>query len=252
LFDRRVRKTSVLPENRHPGHSTAYGGAVDYRLGKLERLGLIEGSWLDCGCAEGDYAAGLAHRGASSVVGIDMGPDSIASAQVRWANIPGLSFRVAAAEDLPFADETFERILLNEVLEHVEYEEQTLRELRRVLVGGGIIALFSPNRCFPFEGHGLVGPVRMSFPVPLVPWLPQRVIRRWLQARNYWPSELRDLVTANGFSVMCIDFALPLFEEFKWLPSPLLRLYRSNLDFFDRHRALKRFGVSTLVIARKS
>jgi SAM-dependent methyltransferase len=225
---------------------------VDYRLGKLDRLGLIRGTtWLDCGCAEGDYAAALIRRGASQVVGTDIIPQRIESARTRWADVPAVSFTVAPSEQMPFPDEAFDRILLNEVLEHVEDEERTLHEMHRLLVVKGYLVVFSPNRWFPFEGHGLLGPVRMPFPVPLVPWFPQRLFARWLQARNYWPHELRNLVIGAGFKVHAVDFALPLFDHFRWMPPFLLRAYERNFELFDHNRMLRRFGVSTLIIGTK-
>ena len=241
----------MRPENRHPGHSTATGGVVDYRLGKLDRLGLINGAWLDCGCADGGYAAALVRRGATSVVGIDVIPERIECASARWAAVKELSFAVASADRMPFADASFDRILLNEVLEHVEDEVGALREMRRVLIPSGYLVVFSPNRWFPFEGHGLLGPIRMPFPVPLVPWLPQRPLARWLQARNYWPHELRGLVARAGFRVVAVDFALPLFERVQWLPAAIHRFYRRNFALFERYKLVRRFGVSTLVVGQR-
>jgi ubiquinone/menaquinone biosynthesis C-methylase UbiE len=247
-----VARSVVRPANRHPGHSTAVGGVVDYRLDKIDRLGLIRGHWLDCGCAEGDYTVALVRRGASSAVGTDIAPARIEAARERWADVPAVSFAVAAAGEMPFADASFDAILLNEVLEHVEDERRTLRELHRLLVPGGHLVVFSPNRWFPFEGHGLLGPVRMGFPVPLVPWLPQRLFARWLQARNYWPYELRRLVKQAGFEIDVADFALPLLEQYEWLPPPLLRLYKRNFELLDRHRLIRRFGVSTFLVCRRA
>jgi ubiquinone/menaquinone biosynthesis C-methylase UbiE len=54
---------------------------------------------------------------------------------------------------LPFADSSFDRTFVNEVLEHISDEGQTLNELRRVLRPGGVLIVISPNRRFPFEGH---------------------------------------------------------------------------------------------------
>jgi SAM-dependent methyltransferase len=246
-----MRRQVVRAENRHPGGSTAHGGVVDYRLALLERFVSVAGRWLDCGCADGDYAVALARRGASSVVGTDINPQRVQTATERWVEHRTVSFLPAPAERMPFDDSSFVGVLLNEVLEHVADEEQALREVHRVLSNGGHLAIFSPNRWFPFEGHGLLGPVRMPFPVPLVPWLPQRLFGRWLQARNYWPGELRDLVAAAGFEIVAVDRALPLLDQYAWLPGRLLSAYRRHFTRLDRHRVIRHFGVSTLVVARK-
>jgi hypothetical protein len=48
-----------------PGHHTDYGGVLDHRLGKVQKLAGISGRLLDVGCADGYYSVGLAARGAS-------------------------------------------------------------------------------------------------------------------------------------------------------------------------------------------
>lgn len=241
----------VRPENIRPGHSTAYGRSVEYRLGKLARLGLIRGAWLDCGCAEGQYTLGLLRQGASEAIGTDINEDAVKNSRRLYAREPHLSFAVAAAEAMPFDEGCFDGILLNEVLEHVDDERRTLVEMHRLLRPGGHLVVYSPNRWFPFEGHGLTGPVRMPFPVPLVPWLPAALTGRWMQARNYWPGELQKLVAAAGFNIVHVAFAWPLFSQYRWLPDSLIRAYGKVLPFLERLPVVRRFGVSTLIVGEK-
>ena len=83
------------------------------------------------------------------VYGVDIDPDKIAQAS-EW--LPNL--RVSPAEELPFADESFDLILLNEVIEHVDDDRRTIVEAYRVLAPGGHIVVYAPNRLYPFETHG--------------------------------------------------------------------------------------------------
>jgi SAM-dependent methyltransferase len=241
------------PRFLEPGSHTAVGRIVAYRLDKLAARGLIRGVWLDCGCAEGGYTVALAERGADRVVGIDVNEKDIRRAEAR-EHASSVSFRPASAEALPFADASFDGVLLNEVLEHVADEEQTLREIRRVLRPGGHLALFSPNRWFPFEGHGVRIDSRRSLdvPVPLLPWLPARLTRRVMRARNYWPHELRRLVRKQGFEVVEVAWALPLFEVYRWLPRALVERYWRMLPRLERTPGVRRVGVSTLILARRN
>jgi ubiquinone/menaquinone biosynthesis C-methylase UbiE len=235
-----------------PGDSTAYAGAVDYRIRKLAAHVRIRGNWLDCGCAEGFYAVALREAGADKVVGCDIIPERIAWARQHWASVAGVSFVVAAAEAMPFEDQAVDGILMNEVLEHVGHQRQSLGEAHRILKVGARLAVFSPNRWFPFEGHGATfGPVRLNFPVPFLPWLPKRLGLQFMNARNYWPRELATLVSSAGFHVDEIDFALPLFGRYRWLPDPLVQGYLKALPRLDRNPLIRRFGVSTLVVAHK-
>ena len=49
----------------------------------------------------------------------------------------------------------FDLVLSNEVIEHVVDDRQALAESARVMRPGGRLALFCPNRGYPFETHGI-------------------------------------------------------------------------------------------------
>jgi SAM-dependent methyltransferase len=223
---------------------------VAYRIDKLRQLGILWGTWLDLGCADGGYAAALLDAGVERVVGVDIEPDRIAAAEARA--IPNTRFLVAPSEELPFPDESFDGVLLNEVLEHVTDEQATLRQVRRLVRAGGVLALMSPNRWFPFEGHGAqIGPWQLGFPVPLLPYLPKRLGQRFMHARNYWPRELLSLVADTGFLVERVEFILPMFQQVPWMPRPLVGTYLRAVPTLERIPGLRQLaGVSTLVVAR--
>lgn len=241
------------PQFLDPGGHTAYGGIVDYRLDKLEAYGILEGDWLDCGCAEGFYSVAIAERGAASVVGVDVMPDRVKAAQ-SLPHPTNVSFELAGAETLPFGDASFDGALVNEVLEHVADEHGSLREIARVLRPGGHVAVFSPNRWFPFEGHGAKlpnGRQLLDVPVPLMPWLPARATRHFATARNYWPDQLRAVVADAGFDVVHVDWALAQFDRYPWMPQAMIDRYRNNMTRIERSRLARFAAVSTLVIATR-
>jgi ubiquinone/menaquinone biosynthesis C-methylase UbiE len=252
IYDSGMRTRVREPRRLGRGCSTAEAGVVDYRLRRIASYVAITGRWLDCGCAEGSYSVALKQAGADLVVGTDIEETRITEAQRRWAGMAGVTFIAAPAELLPMADESFDAVLLNEVLEHVADQGRALSELRRVLAPDGILVVFSPNRWFPFEGHGAVlGPLKFWSPVPLHPWLPQRLTASTMTARNYWPRQLASIVSHAGFEVLELDFALPLFTKYEWLPRRALEWYGDAIPRLDRWRAIRRFGVSTIVVARK-
>ncbi len=235
-----------------PGRSTAVGSNVTYRLGKLQEQELVRGVWLDCGCASGGYTKALTEGGAERAIGIDVDPRRVLGAEQEKNGSKGVLFSCATSEALPFAEHSFDGVLLNEVLEHVRDENLTLEEIFRVLRPGGHLALMSPNRYFPFEGHGmkLLGKV-YYFPIPILPWLPSRLAVRFMRARNYWPGELKQLARRAGFEIVASRSILPVLEVYPWLPRPLIKWYRRAMPILEQVPFARRFGVSTLVLAKR-
>lgn len=93
-------------------------------------------SLLDVGCGPGLLAAAAAARGAR-VVGCDASPSMVRAARERF---PDLDVRVADAEDLPFAPESFDRVTMSFTVHHLADPERAFSEARRVLAPGGLLA----------------------------------------------------------------------------------------------------------------
>ena len=74
-------------------------------------------------------------------------------------------------------DGTFDVALINEVLEHVPQDATALAEARRMLKDDGLLILFSPNRRYPFETHGVTWTStswRLPHYFPFIPYIPGR------------------------------------------------------------------------------
>jgi SAM-dependent methyltransferase len=133
------------------GDTTASALNVDYRTDRIATY--LSGRWLDYGCADGGYAEALLARGLDSIVGVDVESPRIDLANAR--HLPNATFEVFDGRSLPFDDASFDGAFVNEVLEHVVDEAASLDELHRVIRPGGYLVVISPNRWFPFEGHGV-------------------------------------------------------------------------------------------------
>lgn len=229
------------------GSNTAAEPNVAYRVGRIAPY--LSGRWLDYGCAEGGYVSALLSNGASAVVGVDVLEGRVKEAKER--QIPSATFCAFDGVRLDFPDNSFDGAFVNEVLEHVADEHASLRDIYRVLRPGGHLVLISPNRWFPIEGHTVTIGSRSFDPAPLIPWLPERLTRRWTEARNYWPHQLVGYVRSAGFSITEVGYIWPVFEQYPWLPRPVISAYRRWMTRIDDIPALRRFGLSTLVIATK-
>jgi len=130
---------------------------------------LITGRVLENGCGVGMYAERLAVEG-GQVVGLEYDFERAGEARARCQCVVN-----AAGEHLPFPGECFDLVLSHEVLEHVQDDRAALAEMARVLKKGGRLALFVPNRGYPFETHGIYWRGRYRFGnIPLINYLPRR------------------------------------------------------------------------------
>jgi SAM-dependent methyltransferase len=92
---------------------------------------------LDLGCGIGREETDL-RSGSHFVVGCDLGDDVKLNGCVTVRS-QGDAYR------LPFADSTFDAVLMDYVLEHLESPGRCAREVRRVLRPGGLLFFRTPN-----------------------------------------------------------------------------------------------------------
>ncbi|MBK8026502.1 MAG: class I SAM-dependent methyltransferase [Chloroflexi bacterium] len=84
------------------------------------------------------------------VVGGDLDYDVIQKADWNVGHLPNLPLVNCNIYTLPFPDNTFDGIILSEVLEHVDDDVAALKEAMRVLKPGGVAAITVPNADYPF------------------------------------------------------------------------------------------------------
>lgn len=110
---------------------------------------------LDVGCGEG---VTLVHIGAGEgVVGVDLFEAKIAFAREK---LPQCRFLTASALALPFEDESFDQLILRDVIHHIDDAVALAAECARVLARGGRIDVLEPSRYNPLIfAHGALVPV---------------------------------------------------------------------------------------------
>ncbi len=101
---------------------------------------------LEIGCGSGQYALYLAESCHCQIIGLDLNPEGIRTAN-QLAEKQGLASRASfqqcdVSQPLPFPNETFDAIFANDVLCHVAGRLSLLSEAHRILKPGGRL-LFS-------------------------------------------------------------------------------------------------------------
>ncbi len=94
---------------------------------------------LDAGCGTGAYLFPLAQRlPQGTVTGIDIVPEMIDLLRSKLDDDSNIQLQQADIQQLPFEDQTFDLVLANFVLFHVEDIFKAISECKRVLKPGGV------------------------------------------------------------------------------------------------------------------
>lgn len=170
----------------------------------------IRGHVLDAGCGLGHFARACERAGAA-VVGVERDMTLLLNGRL----YTGFQ-RVVRADvcGLPFTANSFDWILSNQVIEHVEEPGELLDESLRVLRPGGHLLISSPNRR-----------VHLATRRPQQLWLALRGLARSdpTHVREFVPGELRKLLRKSGFDVKSEE---SVGRNAGW---PLVRLFAGGI-----------------------
>jgi SAM-dependent methyltransferase len=167
---------------------------------------------LDAGAGFGRHAFELARQGAN-VVALDYAPGEVAGTRATFAamaeagEIAEERFAGGLQGDatrLPFADDSFDRVITSEVLEHIQADTAAIEEFARVLKPGGTFAATVPT------------------------WFPEKI--NWMlsdeyhapkaaggHVRIYSATELRAKLRSAGLEVTASHHAHALHSPYWWL-----------------------------------
>ena len=183
---------------RHILDAEARGSAL---VGLLPTSGRV----LEVGCGTGGLIA-VAARAGLDVVGSDIASRWLVVARRRLDDL-GLSAPLvaASAERLPFADASFDAVVADSVLEHLDDPGAAVAEWARLLRPGGTLLAWSPNRyALTVDPH-----VRLW----ALGWLPRRLMPGYVRWRRggAWPppclsaGEARRIALAAGLESVRVD-----------------------------------------------
>lgn len=184
---------------------------------------------LDVGCGEGRHVIHACLEHNLLGVGVDLSARDLATAKTRFALFANYNphsvfcLQQTDATRLPFADNSFDKIICSEVLEHIDNYTGVLQEIKRVLKPGGVLAISVP-RAWPEK----------------ICWLLSSAYHQVEggHIRIFNARQLRAQVQALDFSFTHRYWAHALHSPFWWLKclcwqrqakSPLIKLYHKLL-----------------------
>lgn len=170
-----------------PGY--VWRSGQERRLAMVRQWADLDGRILDNGCGLGTYLQAFGSF-SQQRFGLEIELERARSALSRAEGIVQ-----AVGESLPFVDNSFDFILSNEVIEHVDDDRQVVVEMVRVTRPGGRIIIFCPNRWYPVEQHGIFWRGRYRFGnIPFVNYLPNPLRNRLApHVRTYTAGRLHRL-----------------------------------------------------------
>lgn len=106
---------------------------------------------LDLGCGEGRHAINTYLQADLVVLGVDISLRDLCTARERFLPFEQsesekhLYLQQADATHLPFADDSIDKIICSEVLEHIDNYQAVLAEIKRILKPKGLLAISVPR-----------------------------------------------------------------------------------------------------------
>ena len=196
---------------------------------------------LDVGCGNGYVLSRYAAAG-GEVYGVDITSKAIELTEKRFqlASLRG-EFRIAEAEDLPFADQTFDCVTCMGVLHHVPDTERSLAEIRRVLKPGGQLIMMVYHR----------NSVLYRFRFPLDSLLTRRPIQQLVNEVDGIGNQKGDVYSRGELRSLLADFESVTVEVgllqpwmvmrrgHRFIPSSWLRPFERRFGWFIYAKARK-------------
>ncbi|NPV66652.1 MAG: methyltransferase domain-containing protein [Anaerolineae bacterium] len=225
-----------------------------WRAGQERRLALINRHApltgrrvLEVGCGLGMYTAQYRRRFNAEVEAFD-----VEFARVAQARATTPHALIAAGEAMPYAANTFDVVIANEVIEHVADDRATVAEMVRVCRPGGRIVIFCPNRWYPVEQHGHYWRGQYHFGnTPLINYLPDRWRNRLApHVRTYTRRSLLCLLAGQPVRIVHYTRIFGGYDNIIARAGAAGRLLRGILYALEK-TPLRVLGLSHLLVVEK-
>ena len=159
-------------------------------LQAIQKLGLIHPRILDFGCGTGWLTSIINHIGPTT--GIDLSNKAIAASKRTY---PGVEFISGNLFEHPFQKASFDLVISQEVIEHVNDQERYLELVAKYLKVGGFLILTTPN-AFNLKSWSKKELESWGMQ-PIEKWLTLRKLRKLLAA-HFKVTEMTTIISGYG------------------------------------------------------
>jgi len=138
------RRNSLFLNNKIVGYEQQVRSKSVLEMLDVKPLDFV----LDLGCGNGRDLIELSNQNFDNFLGIDISPEMISEAKKELVlrKIDAKKVQVGSATNLYFPDNTFDKIIASEVIEHIPDYGKAITEMRRVLKNNGYLIITTPNR----------------------------------------------------------------------------------------------------------
>ncbi len=137
---------SMMSRHRHKGKRGA-------RILKNNLTGVNQPKVLNIGCGSGmNHRCLIAELDSPEIYGLDVDREAI---KICKAYNPTHSDKIEAYDgrSIPFEDQSFDAVICETVIEHVEDQKHFVEEIYRILRTGGLLYITTANKLWPIEPH---------------------------------------------------------------------------------------------------
>jgi ubiquinone/menaquinone biosynthesis C-methylase UbiE len=169
---------------------------IDLVLSELRKeTGL--GRVLELGCGTGNFTEAIVDN-AEQIIATDLSDEMIFEARRLRGNLSKITFKVADATDLPYENNSFDTILMTNLIHLVDNPVKVIEESYRVLKAGGIILVssFAVDEMSPDTRARVINNFVNTFGIP------PRVKDR---PKTTTVNDIKDLLTSGGFEMIRSD-----------------------------------------------
>ena len=190
--DREFRENSVL------GYEQDVRQMILFDMIMLEEGDII----LEVGCGNGRDTPFYVSIEDVKYIGIDISEKMLESARKKIGNIDRKSyahFLSADATNMPFPDNTFNKIVCSEVLEHIPKWDKAIAEFARIIKDDGILVITTPNN------YSVYGLTRIFYEKtkgtshPFDSWKNYWLLKKYLQKNQFFVENIRGAGYLPGF-----------------------------------------------------